>query len=169
MGNAEDFTKQFMGDMFGSGGKGQQPMPQPPPMQQQQYQSGGGHLLVNQSENIDTSSNKPKKGCFPEKELHRHNLNLKLNYYVFFSWRQFPVAPSQRGRRPGRNCDPTLHGPQGREPPASTSGTTAAAAAAATDADDAATAEAAAATTAEIRLGRHAQREQGKEWDDCNL
>ena len=60
MGNAEDFTKQFMGDMFG---KGQQPMPQPPPppmQQQQQYQSG--NLQVNQSENIDTSSNKPKKG-----------------------------------------------------------------------------------------------------------
>ena len=50
MGNAEDFTKQFMGDMFG-GGKQQQ--------QQQQY---SGQLQVNQSENIDTSSNKPKKG-----------------------------------------------------------------------------------------------------------
>ena len=40
MGNAEDFTKEFMKDMFGGsgGGKGQ-PMPQqPPPMQQQQQQ-----------------------------------------------------------------------------------------------------------------------------------
>ena len=61
MSNAEDFTKQFMGDMFGSGGKG--PMPQPPPMQQQQQQFQTGHLQVNQSENIDTTSNKPKKGC----------------------------------------------------------------------------------------------------------
>ena len=40
MGNAEDFTKQFMDDMFGGGvGKGTmpQPMAQPqPPIQQQQ-------------------------------------------------------------------------------------------------------------------------------------
>ena len=51
MGNAEDFTKQFMGDMFGGG-------------KQQQY---SGQLQVNQSENIDTSSNKPKKGVVSEK------------------------------------------------------------------------------------------------------
>ena len=58
MGNAEDFTKQFMGDMFG-GGKQQQ--------QQQQQQQYSGQLQVNQSENIDTSSNKPKKGVVSEK------------------------------------------------------------------------------------------------------
>ena len=69
MSNAEDFTKQFMGDMFG-GKQQQQAMQQPIPQQQQQqfrsqaqqhFQSGG-QLQVNQSENIDTSSNKPKKG-----------------------------------------------------------------------------------------------------------
>ena len=54
MGNAEDFTKQFMGDMFGGG-------------KQQQQQQFSGQLQVNQSENIDTSSNKPKKGVVSEK------------------------------------------------------------------------------------------------------
>ena len=38
MGNAEDFTKEFMKDMFGGGGKGQPMQQQPPPMQQQQQQ-----------------------------------------------------------------------------------------------------------------------------------
>ena len=80
------------------------------------------------------------------------------------------MATTQGGRRPGRDRHPALHGPKGREPPAHTYGTTAATEAS----DDAAsvkscTAAAATATANAIRLGRHAQREQGKELDDCNL
>ncbi len=81
MSNAEDFTKQFMEDMFGKGGPsggGGAPAPPPPqpqfrpqPQQQQQQQfrpqpqqmqMQGGQLQVDSSEGIDMSSNKPKKG-----------------------------------------------------------------------------------------------------------